>query len=183
MEAHNSWVANGPGTLLVIPVGDLAQHVLLGICYLLQNGQVLKDDINGRPIPGLERYADMVDLQNVWPISFFEQWSTAELAVEAVVERKFGAGGPYHAGTPGPWRDSAKVRSADEVHDERFRECVALQAQYLFDIFGKFPATVPSMFCIMYLQAHHLDLDFYDAFYKPGAYLRTHAEHMDKWHS
>jgi hypothetical protein len=32
------------------------------------------------------------------------------------------------------------------------------------------------------LQAHHLDLEFYDAFYKPGAYLRTHAEHMQRCH-
>jgi hypothetical protein len=33
-----------------------------------------------------------------------------------------------------------------------------------------------------HLQAHHLDLEFYDRFYKPGAYLRTHAEHMQRWH-
>jgi hypothetical protein len=37
-EAHNTWVVNHPGTLLVIPVGDLAQHVLLNLCYMLQNG-------------------------------------------------------------------------------------------------------------------------------------------------
>ncbi len=29
VEAHNTWVVNHPGTLLVIPVGDLAQHLLL----------------------------------------------------------------------------------------------------------------------------------------------------------
>ena len=34
-----------------------------------------------------------------------------------------------------------------------------------------------------YLQAHHLDLDFYDRFFEPGAYLRTHAEHMQRWHA
>ena len=38
------------------------------------------------------------------------------------------------------------------------------------------------MFLIMYLQAHHVDPEFYDEFYKPGAYLKTHAEHMEKWH-
>ena len=32
------------------------------------------------------------------------------------------------------------------------------------------------------IQAHHLDLEFYDRFYKPGAYLRTHAKHMENWH-
>ena len=56
------------------------------------------------------------------------------------------------------------------------------QAQYIFDTFGKFPATVPSMFSLMYLQAHHLDLDFYDHHFQAGGYLRTHAEHMEKWH-
>jgi hypothetical protein len=38
------------------------------------------------------------------------------------------------------------------------------------------------MFLIMYLQAHHLDLEFYERFYKPGAYLETHAKHMERWH-
>jgi hypothetical protein len=95
----------------------------------------------------------------------------------------FGPGGPFHPDTPGPWKDSRKVRSSAQVHDERFRECVALQAQYVYNTFGKFPGTVPSIFAMMYLQAHHLDLDFYNRFYKPGAYLESHAVHMDRWHA
>jgi len=262
VEAHNTWAVNRPGTLLVIPVGDLAQHVLLGLAYLLQNGQVITDDVNGRHIPGIERFADRADLDNPWPLSFFEQWSMAELsaelstscyagtlmlqamglggwmfngldpfsvlgasgdpavpglgfrydtddrwpapnptglegvmegfcpphfsdmrdAVEAMCERKFGAGGPFNPDTPGPWQDSRTVRSAAQPHDAGFRECVALQAQYIYETFGKFPGTVPSIFVLTYLQAQHLDLDFYDRFYEPGAYLRTHAEHMKRWH-
>ena len=263
VEAHNTWVANQPGTLLVIPVGDLAQHVLLAICYMLQNGLVLTDDINKRPIPGIEKFKDIVDPNNVWPITFLEQWSMAEVtaelstscyagalmlqamglggwmfngidpfsmlgasgvaecpglgfrydtdarwpypnptglagimegfcpphyadmraAVEALCKRKFGEGGPFHPDTPGYWKDSRQVRAAAQVHDERFKECVALQAQYIYDTFGKFPGTVPSIFLITYLQAHHLDLEFYDKFYQPGAYLPSHAAHMARWHS
>jgi hypothetical protein len=97
-------------------------------------------------------------------------------AVEAVCQRKFGPGGPFNPDTPGPWQDSKKVRSAAQVHDETFIECVALQAQYIYEKFGKFPGTVPSIFVLTYLQAHHLDLEFYDKFFKPGAYLKTHAE-------
>jgi hypothetical protein len=33
-----------------------------------------------------------------------------------------------------------------------------------------------------YVQAHHLDLDFYDRFFRPGAYLPTHADHQRVWH-
>ena len=64
----------------------------------------------------------------------------------------------------------------------RFKACVARQAQYVFDTFGRIRGTVPSVFIMNYVQAHHLDLDFYDRFFQPGAYLRTHAERMPRWH-
>ena len=262
VEAHNTWVVNHPGTLLVTPVGDLSEHVLLNLCYMLQNGLVLNDDIHRRPIPGIETFKGIVDVGNTWPITFVEQWSLAELttelatscyagalmlqamglggwmfngidafsylgasgnpdvpglgfrydtndrwpypnptglsgvmegfcpphytdmraAVDAVCERKFGPGGPFHPDTPGPWNDSRAVRGAAQVHSEEFRACVTLQAQYVLDTFGKFPGTVPSIFAIMHLQAHHLDLEFYDRFFKPGAYLNTHTDHMKRWH-
>jgi hypothetical protein len=53
-EAHNTWVFNKPSTLLVIPVGDLSQHVLFNMLYMLQNGLVLYDDINKQAIPGID---------------------------------------------------------------------------------------------------------------------------------
>jgi hypothetical protein len=103
-------------------------------------------------------------------------------AVEAFAERKFGPGGPFHPDTPGAWTDSPGVRGSAQVHDQRFKACVALQAQYVLDTFGKFPGTVPTVFIMNYVQAHHLDLDFYDRFFEPGAYLDTHAQHMPRWH-
>ena len=103
-------------------------------------------------------------------------------AVEAFAERKFGPGGPFHPDTPGAWSDSPGVRGSAQVHDPAFKACVALQAQYVFDTFGKFPGTVPTLFILNYVQAHHLDLEFYDRFFQPGAYLETHARHMSRWH-
>jgi hypothetical protein len=66
--------------------------------------------------------------------------------------------------------------------NELFKECVAHQAQYIFDTFGRFPATVPSIYTLTFLQAHHLDLDFYDHNFQAGGYLHTHADHMKMWH-
>ena len=82
VEAHNTWVFNKPSTLLVIPVGDLSQHVLFNILYMLQNGLVLYDDINKQTIRGVEQFKDIVDVNNTWPITFVEQWSLSELTVE-----------------------------------------------------------------------------------------------------
>jgi hypothetical protein len=103
-------------------------------------------------------------------------------ATEALAKRKFGDKGVYNPNTPGVWNDSPKVRENAAPYTEEFKECVALQAQYIYDTYGKFPGTVQSVFCYMYLQAHHLDLDFYNQYFKPGAYLTTHKEHMKKWH-
>lgn len=262
LEGHNTWCVNVPGSLLVIPVADIAQHLLAVLCFFVQNGYAIYDDVNDRGIPRLEEFRGLVDLEEPFPLTFSEQYAlteaTAELAaachsgtlmlqamglggwmfdgidrftmlgasgdsdvpglgfrydederwstpnptgrtgvfeaycpphypnmraaVEAFAERKFGPGGPFHPDTPGAWTDSPGFRGSAQVHDEEFKACVALQAQYIFDVFGKFPGTVPTLFIMNYVQAHHLDLDFYDRFFKPGAYLRTHATHMEKWH-
>jgi hypothetical protein len=262
LEGHNTWCVNVPGSLLVIPVADIAQHMLLILCFFAQNGYCIYDDVNGRKIPGLEQFSSLVDVEEPFPLTFAEQYAlteaTAELAtsayagvlmlqamglggwmfdgidrftmlgasgnpevpglgfrydederwstpnptgldgvfeafcpphhpdmsaaVDALVERKFGEGGPFNPGTPGAWSESAKVRGSAERHSDDFKACVALQAQYILDTFGKFPGTVPTLFIMNYVQAQHIDLDFYDRFFKPGAYLRTHAEHMRHWH-
>ena len=82
VEAHNTWVVNQAGTLLVIPVADLAQHLLLGLCYFLQNGAVIRDDVHGCLIPGIEEFKNIVDVEKTWPLSFVEQWSLTEVTAE-----------------------------------------------------------------------------------------------------
>jgi hypothetical protein len=158
MEGHNTWIANHEGSTLVIPIGDLAQHVLSTICFYTINQFPIYDDIAKKQIPGIDKYENLVDTKNPIPLTFLEQYCiselTAEEATEAVIRRKFGDGGVYNTETPGAWKDS----------------------------YGKFPATVPSIFLLTYRQAQHIDLDFYDHYFKPGAYLSTHTNHMRKWH-
>jgi hypothetical protein len=38
------------------------------------------------------------------------------------------------------------------------------------------------MLMCIYVQAQHIDLEFYDAHYRDGAYLDTHRQHMARWH-
>ena len=82
----------------------------------------------------------------------------------------------------GAWTESSAIRASAEPHSDEFKACVTLQCDYTLDTWGKFPGTVPSVWIMNFLQAQHLDLDFYDRFFKPGAYLHTHATHMNKWH-
>lgn len=261
MEMHNEWCANVPGSMLIIPVADLAQHMILSLCYLVQNGACIYDDINKQAVPGIKAFSNIVDVENPFPLSFFEQQGMAEVtvelstacysgalmlqamglggwmydginpfsilgasgdpevpglgfrfdmiegnslphitglegvfeghcpphfkdmraAVESVIKRKFGFGGPFNRTTEGPYENTSAVRgSAAPINDE-FIECVTTMAQYIYDKFGRFPATVPAIYSMMYLQAHQIDTGFCDAYFTSGAYLRTHANYDENW--
>ena len=88
--------------------------------------------------------------------------------------QKFQRAGVHNPNTPEAWNDSPNVRASTNPYTEEFKECVALQAQYVYDTYGKFPATVPSIFLLTYVQAQHLDLEFYDHYFNTGAYITTH---------
>ncbi len=103
-------------------------------------------------------------------------------AVRIFASRKFGSGGAYDPETPGPWRDSAGVKGTVSPYSEEFIAYMGSVAQYVFDTYGKFPNTFTTMVLPGYVQAVHLDTDFYDTHYAPGAYLETHATHMSRWH-
>lgn len=261
MEGHNTWCANVPGSTLVIPVADLAQHVILLLLYLVQNGTGIYDDLNGRQIPGLERFTHRLNMEVAYPMTFLEQTALTDTsvemgtacyagalmlqalglggwmftginpfvvlgasgdptvpglgfryqmlegnplphvtglpgvfeahvpphhvdmraAIEAVVRRKFGTGGPFDPAQGGPYRENAAMRSSGATIDAEAIEIATIMAEYVFKTFGRFPATVPPLFLNTYLQAHRLDLEFYDTHFAPGGYLRTHAEHDDNW--
>jgi len=261
MEMHNEWCGNVPGSTFIMPVADLAQHMVLSLCYLVQSGACIYDDVNNQPIPGMEKFKHLVDVENPYPLTYVEQLSLTEItvelatscyagalmlqamglggwmyeginqfsvlgasgdpevpglgfrfdmidgqplphvtglegifeghcpphfkdmraAVESVVKRKFGSGGPFNPATPGPYKESNAVRGSAAPMGEEFVDCVTTMAQYIYDKFGRFPATVPAIFNLMYLQAHQLDTGFYDTHLDTGAYLRTHADHDKNW--
>jgi hypothetical protein len=104
-------------------------------------------------------------------------------AVDIFVERKFGPRGAYDPSTPGAWGDAKAVKQGVTPYSEEFVECLSVVAQYVYDTYGKFPNTFTTMVLSGYVQAVHLDTDFYDTHYQAGAYLPTHAHHMERWHA
>nr|VDG64690.1 Uncharacterised protein [Streptococcus thermophilus] len=261
LEGHNTWIANHPGSLLIAPVSDLAQHTLANLAFFTRNKYVIYDDINGREIPGIKEFGDIARVDDPLPLTFLEQYSQTEATAElmsstllghlvlgalglggwsfdgidrltflaapgvrmsrasASTSKKMNAGRcrtpsarrtssrptarpitrrwptlstpslsastvrrPFHPDTPGPWTESRAIRSQAAKPDERFTELMKLQATYIWDTFGKFPGTIPTVWIMNYLQAQHLDTDYYDEIFNPGAYLSTHAEHQQRWH-
>jgi len=125
------------------------------------------DMIEGDPLP------HVTGREGVFEGHTPPHFASMRKAAEAVVAPNFGTGGPY--------RDTATVRKAAAPMGADFVDCVAHMAEYIHATFGRFPATVPAIHALMYLQAHRLDTGFYDTHFAPGAYLRTHAEHDRNW--
>jgi hypothetical protein len=103
-------------------------------------------------------------------------------AVKSFVTRKFGQGGAYDPATPGPWQRATAVKESVTPYDEEFVSCLGEVAQYIYEKYGKFPGAFTTIVLTGFVQAVHLDTEFYDTHYQDGAYLDTHADHMERWH-
>jgi len=60
--------------------------------------------------------------------------------------------------------------------------CTKAICNYVYETYGRFPGGTDAMHLMWFIQAHHIDTDFYDRFYAPGGYGPTHASHMATWH-
>jgi hypothetical protein len=145
----------------------------------------------GAGVPGLgfraledERWVtpNVVGLDGVYEALCPPYYPDMHAAVEAFAARKFGEDGSYDPQTPGPWRESEAVKRSVDRYGTDFIDCMSEVARYIHHKFGKFPGTRTTIMLPGFVQAQHLDTEFYDRHYGPGAYLPTHAEHMGRWH-
>jgi hypothetical protein len=60
--------------------------------------------------------------------------------------------------------------------------CTKAICNYIYETYDRFPGGLDAMHLMWFMQAHHLDIDYYDRFFRPGAYGPTHAAHLSTWH-
>jgi hypothetical protein len=53
---------------------------------------------------------------------------------------------------------------------------------YIWNTYGRFPATLDPMLMTVWYQAQHLDLDFYAKYYPAEVIPPRVANHMRDWH-
>ena len=107
-------------------------------------------------------------------------------AVDALLNYKYGTGGIYRdprtfskvfkSGLAETFLREASHYSADVI------ACTKDICNYIYDTYGRFPAHVDAMDVPgVQVQAHHLDLNYYDQFYD-GGYTETQRRHQELWH-
>ncbi|MGA2010381.1 MAG: hypothetical protein ABSH51_07600 [Solirubrobacteraceae bacterium] len=104
-------------------------------------------------------------------------------AVDAILERRWGAEGSFSAATERvvPWRDASPAAAIPHPTPEAV-EATKLLCTYIWETYGRFPATIDPFLMTVWYQAHHLDIGFYDTYYPRAAVPDHIRRHMRDWH-
>jgi hypothetical protein len=120
-----------------------------------------------------------VGLDGVFEASCPPYHASMDAAVDAVLAPPRGGG---EAG-PVPYRMSEAEHRAGTVRvSAEGLACTTAICNYIHNTYGRFPGSTDAMHLMWVMQAHHIDTDYYDRFFGPGAYGSAHAAHMTNWH-
>jgi len=97
-------------------------------------------------------------------------YPTMRDAVLAFVDYKYaeGRGTMRDGGAATGWSDPARVQAGIPRYPDRTIEATIAYCEYVYNRYGRFPAMCGPFRGILAYQAHHLDTDFYERFYRPG---------------
>ena len=103
-----------------------------------------------------------------------------DAAVDAALESL--AGGRTAAMQPHAMVEEAYRAAILDVPSAAGIACAKSVCRYIYETYGRFPASVDAMHLMWFMQAHHLDVGYYRRHYVRGALSPRHAEHMAVWH-
>ena len=103
-----------------------------------------------------------------------------EAAVDAVVALRWGDNGVFGGSRLSPWREG--LAGVPRPSEEAIA-ATKLLASYIWETYGRFPATIDPFLMTVWYQAQHLDIAFYDAHYPDAAVPEHIRRHMEEWHS
>ena len=105
-------------------------------------------------------------------------------AVMDVVNAKYGPEGIFRGRVTGSaWRQPSAVADALPGLNTEAIEAVVAYCEYVYNTYKRFPGFVAPFRTILGFQAAHLDVEFFDRFYRPEALSDTHRQHMATWHN
>src|ERR687890_318127 len=129
------------------------------------------------PVPtavGLERNGEVLIKPFCPPY-----YRNMEEAVLAFVDYKYAQGkGTFRdGGTATGWRDGARVQAGIPPYSDEAIAATIAYCEYVYERYGRFPANGGPFRTVLAHQAHHLDPDFYDRFYRPETLTQTQRQH------
>lgn len=111
-------------------------------------------------------------------------YASMERAVLAYVADKYaeGRGAFRNGGRMTGWRNGKDVQAGIPRYSDEAIAATVAYCEYVYKRYGRVPAASGPFHTLLAYQAHHLDVDFYDRFYRDDALSVTQREHDQKWH-
>ena len=110
-------------------------------------------------------------------------YPSMEAAVRAVVDLKFGPNGTYRGGASNSaLKDSASLAKSADAPSEATIQATIACCNYVYSRYGRFPGYSPPLRTVLGFQVNHVDLDFYDKYYRPEAVSDSVRKHFACWH-
>ncbi len=110
-------------------------------------------------------------------------YPSMEAAVRAVVDLKFGPQGIFRGGANrSAWGDPASVAASAPAPSEAAIAATIAYCEYVYGRYGRFPSYAPPVRTVLGFQATHVDVEFYDRFYRPEALTAAQRNHLHQWH-
>lgn len=144
----------------------------LGFRFIAPEGELMDPPF---PVP--------VGIDRVLEPPTIPYYDSMDEAVDAFIEMKFGAQGIYRNDKlPSAFKDPADIRANAHIPSRDDIQILKDICNYCVEHYGRFPALISPIQIRVMHQVHHLDLDFYDRYYRPGAYTQAHVDHWRNWH-
>ena len=104
-------------------------------------------------------------------------YPTMAEAVRAVAEIKFGINGVFRgASSTSAWQKHNEVVQQIPRTSDAAIAATTAYCEYLWQRYGRFPVYMPPYRTVLGFQACHLDAEFYERFYEPGALSKNQRE-------
>lgn len=111
-------------------------------------------------------------------------YNSMEEAVLAIVDLKWGPRGIFRGGaSSGAWLNPGDVSASAPRPADETVEAVIAYCSYLYKRYGRFPAYQPPLRTLLGFQVNHIDLEFYERFYRPEALTPSQRNHFHHWHT
>ncbi|HJQ28852.1 MAG TPA: hypothetical protein VJ827_05900, partial [Rubrobacter sp.] len=102
-----------------------------------------------------------------------------EESVLAFVDYKYGREGTLRdGGEATSWRDGSSIQSGIPRYSDEAIAATIAYCEYVYERYGRFPSNSGPFRTVLAYQAHHLDPDFYDRFYRQEALTTLQRQHV-----
>ena len=109
-------------------------------------------------------------------------FKSMDAAVDSVVDIRWGKHGLFSDESRAiPWTNRQVIDQMPRPGDEAIA-ATKVMCNYIWETYGRFPATIDPMLMTVWYQAQHLDLDFYAKYYPAEVIPDRVRNHMHDWH-